>query len=864
MSDGINAVDLSSFPLLRLDELCRHDSSILTSSKEELSIMLSSSKDKENILIVQYATKLCKGIVKELEDRAAQERVNDLLAGKLIDSEGSLNYDRSHQLSVSDYEKINKPPVLRKNDETNSFHGKLRNLTTKNDKKLSSNKKIRTEKPKNIQEAPISLEDNKSKNLRKGLKIKSMDSPAFFVSGGRFNKGGMKQRTAAARQQLKARSYEAQESRNIERKKIERNMRKELAEQRLLERKNRKEKQQKLNKMRKERAQRKMVQEAQKLAITQKMKVAAERAKAKAYNDGKSMNEAAICAAAAASDILNLVPDIEELSDSGESLSDSVNEQFSCNDLSSSKPSSKEKDFLNLNYRMDSEDINEELTQSNIKQSTIFKTSSEGMKKTETLWNESTLDEHESLLFQSHPNCDGSDMNKDQCIYSLSNENSIHNTCNYNVLDSEHIKNKAIVNKRFCYESIEKSAQEALTLSHETKIEINTVSVMKSYSQSDIFFTSDEGFIEKKCDHSNFSSLNQLKKDFTNVNKSSVQSKECETQPFTSDVCDKNDSSNYAENLCVEEEPPELLQLLLSNETQTVVAPDKYLKEISFKYLKRNTSLPLDKGEGPQILEFAERYPDFSEIFTAYATKASNHQNFLSRRNSLKRNIGSKKNRDVDDWIRYQIKVIDTFETIMEDSCVITSSQLDSTNLDDILLDCYSQLYFRVGSSRSDVFGIINDTLAANGNDSIWKELPAELCLGSSWNLLWTWSKPKVNYRSLLIFQKINHFQNSKFLTRKDLLKKKIHFAKKATRHDKDFFNIMPDSYILPQEYNAFVEAFMNQQKNLNDKKKNFWILKPTGLSRGRGISLVNDIGEVSYADSIIMQVSFITYKSRM
>ena len=32
----------------------------------------------------------------------------------------------------------------------------------------------------------------------------------------------------------------------------------------------------------------------------------------------------------------------------------------------------------------------------------------------------------------------------------------------------------------------------------------------------------------------------------------------------------------------------------------------------------------------------------------------------------------------------------------------------------------------------------------------------------------------------------------------------------------------------------------------------NFWILKPIGKSRGRGITLVNDISQVLYAEAIV------------
>ena len=34
----------------------------------------------------------------------------------------------------------------------------------------------------------------------------------------------------------------------------------------------------------------------------------------------------------------------------------------------------------------------------------------------------------------------------------------------------------------------------------------------------------------------------------------------------------------------------------------------------------------------------------------------------------------------------------------------------------------------------------------------------------------------------------------------------------------------------------------------------NIWIMKPVGLSRGRGISLVHDISQVSYSSDVVIQ----------
>mmetsp|Transcript_104789 Transcript_104789/g.144939 ORF Transcript_104789/g.144939 Transcript_104789/m.144939 type:complete len:172 (+) Transcript_104789:622-1137(+) len=62
----------------------------------------------------------------------------------------------------------------------------------------------------------------------------------------------------------------------------------------------------------------------------------------------------------------------------------------------------------------------------------------------------------------------------------------------------------------------------------------------------------------------------------------------------------------------------------------------------------------------------------------------------------------------------------------------------------------------------------------------------------------------------------------------------------------------MPLTFILPKEYVGFLEKF----SELEDKegKMNYWIMKPAAKSRGRGISLVNEINQVTYGDAMIMQ----------
>jgi tubulin polyglutamylase TTLL5 len=64
--------------------------------------------------------------------------------------------------------------------------------------------------------------------------------------------------------------------------------------------------------------------------------------------------------------------------------------------------------------------------------------------------------------------------------------------------------------------------------------------------------------------------------------------------------------------------------------------------------------------------------------------------------------------------------------------------------------------------------------------------------------------------------------------------------------------SIMPLTYALPHEFNSFVSGYQSISRLAN--AANTWIIKPIGLSRGRGISLVDDIADVSYSQPIVIQ----------
>ncbi|XP_040267763.1 tubulin polyglutamylase TTLL5 isoform X2 [Bufo bufo] len=132
---------------------------------------------------------------------------------------------------------------------------------------------------------------------------------------------------------------------------------------------------------------------------------------------------------------------------------------------------------------------------------------------------------------------------------------------------------------------------------------------------------------------------------------------------------------------------------------------------------------------------------------------------------------------------------------------------------------------------------LVRSILSAHG----FQEVSAN---SNDFNLMWTGSHIKPHLmRSLASFQKVNHFPRSYELTRKDRLYKNVQRMQQT--HGIRSFNLLPQTYLLPGEYQDFCNAF--------SKDRGPWIVKPVASSRGRGVYLVNSPSQISVEENLLV-----------
>ncbi|XP_029455949.1 probable tubulin polyglutamylase TTLL1 isoform X2 [Rhinatrema bivittatum] len=145
---------------------------------------------------------------------------------------------------------------------------------------------------------------------------------------------------------------------------------------------------------------------------------------------------------------------------------------------------------------------------------------------------------------------------------------------------------------------------------------------------------------------------------------------------------------------------------------------------------------------------------------------------------------------------------------------------------------------------------------------------------GEDWNFYWMSIQTIRNVFSvengyrLSDDQIVNHFPNHYELTRKDLMVKNIKRYRKEQEKEgspiaeKDengkyiYLDFVPVTFLLPADYNLFVEEF---RKNPSST----WIMKPCGKAQGKGIFLINKLSQIKKWSRDSKTSSFVSQSSK-
>eukprot|EP00392_Amoebophrya_sp_AT5.2_P011035 g11110.t1 len=124
--------------------------------------------------------------------------------------------------------------------------------------------------------------------------------------------------------------------------------------------------------------------------------------------------------------------------------------------------------------------------------------------------------------------------------------------------------------------------------------------------------------------------------------------------------------------------------------------------------------------------------------------------------------------------------------------------------------------------------------------------------LKQDWHIFWAdkdWIHSELEKVHLEPHQRVNHFRNHYELTRKDLLAKNVKRYRRTLEREgtaaslelaKKYEEMIPSTFVLPQEYSLFLEEFKRCGKQVLRRTDHVvWIMKPVGRSQGTGIFMV-------------------------
>ncbi|XP_070706020.1 probable tubulin polyglutamylase TTLL2 [Pempheris klunzingeri] len=132
-----------------------------------------------------------------------------------------------------------------------------------------------------------------------------------------------------------------------------------------------------------------------------------------------------------------------------------------------------------------------------------------------------------------------------------------------------------------------------------------------------------------------------------------------------------------------------------------------------------------------------------------------------------------------------------------------------------------------------------------------WEEYDEEHQAEEDWNLYWRGSAfCNSEYHNLLPWQRLNHHPKTVGITRKDCLARNLRRMRATS--GSSLYDFSPTAFILPNDYTRFLAEY--NRLHLARGPAVYWICKPVDLSRGRGIFIFENIKDLVYDCSVIVQ----------
>ncbi|XP_068088157.1 probable tubulin polyglutamylase TTLL2 [Hyperolius riggenbachi] len=164
------------------------------------------------------------------------------------------------------------------------------------------------------------------------------------------------------------------------------------------------------------------------------------------------------------------------------------------------------------------------------------------------------------------------------------------------------------------------------------------------------------------------------------------------------------------------------------------------------------------------------------------------------------------------------------------------ASDNDEDNISDTLI-------FRLHENAPRV---VREVLLERG----WEEYDEQQQSEAEWNLHWRTSAFRTSdHNNIKPWQRLNHHPGTAQMIKKDCLAR--HLKRMKGIYGPSYYEFSPMAFTLPNEYKMFLAEFTKKKQ---DKKSNYWICKPTDMSRGRGIFVFQDIRDLAYDSTVIVQ----------